>query len=364
MVSVEPREIAGRPRRLRRAHPARGHGHLPPDHRLSGRQGARRRGRLGEGRPAAGPDGRHPPARPARPAGRAGRAAEGHRRPAPTTEAARVQGPGQPGLLAEEQIDQRAASPPRRPSARLQRPGRRRARDADPRGAHDRARAGMPAWSSSATSASATYAGGATTPWFRIAKDGQVELDADVARGRSSTRCDPGVPGQGDPGRRRHGRRRRCGWSARGSTPPPSSARCGSALPVRADIRAGGFASGDFPRLHRARRWRVPETAVRYDADGASVMVVGADDRVARVPVTHRPARRRLCRAADRPAGRGSRWSPRRRRMLLPGDYRAAGRRRHADEPPAMSDGRPSSCASRPGRSATRCRWRCCSSPR
>ena len=37
----------------------------------------------------------------------------------------------------------------------------------------------------------------------------------------------------------------------------------------------------------------VPETAVRYDADGASVMVVGADNRVKRYPV----------RAGDRGAG-------------------------------------------------------------
>ena len=29
----------------------------------------------------------------------------------------------------------------------------------------------------------------------------------------------------------------------------------------------------------------VPETAVRYDADGASVMVVQADNRVKRVPI-------------------------------------------------------------------------------
>jgi len=30
----------------------------------------------------------------------------------------------------------------------------------------------------------------------------------------------------------------------------------------------------------------VPETAIRYDADGASVMIVGANNRVKRVPVT------------------------------------------------------------------------------
>jgi HlyD family secretion protein len=57
------------------------------------------------------------------------------------------------------------------------------------------------------------------------------------------------------------------------------------ALPVRGDIRAGGFASARFTGFTRSAS-AVPETAVRYDAEGASVMVVGADARVARVPVT------------------------------------------------------------------------------
>jgi HlyD family secretion protein len=54
---------------------------------------------------------------------------------------------------------------------------------------------------------------------------------------------------------------------------------------VQDDIRAGGFASARFLGVTRSAS-AVPETAVRYDAEGASVMVVGADDRVARVPVT------------------------------------------------------------------------------
>jgi len=55
-------------------------------------------------------------------------------------------------------------------------------------------------------------------------------------------------------------------------------------LPVRSDIRSGGFASASFIDLTRAVP-AVPETAVRYDANGASVMVVGADGKVAQVPV-------------------------------------------------------------------------------
>ena len=55
-------------------------------------------------------------------------------------------------------------------------------------------------------------------------------------------------------------------------------------LPVRPDIRAGGYARASFIDLTRAAP-SVPETAIRYDANGASVMVVRADDRVAQVPV-------------------------------------------------------------------------------
>ena len=55
-------------------------------------------------------------------------------------------------------------------------------------------------------------------------------------------------------------------------------------LPVRPDIRVGGFAKASFVDLSRAVP-AVPETAVRYDANGASVMVVGADGRVGQQPV-------------------------------------------------------------------------------
>ncbi len=55
-------------------------------------------------------------------------------------------------------------------------------------------------------------------------------------------------------------------------------------LPVRADLRPGGFGRAIFAGVNREVPV-VPETAIRFDADGASVMVVGADNRVAQVPV-------------------------------------------------------------------------------
>jgi len=53
---------------------------------------------------------------------------------------------------------------------------------------------------------------------------------------------------------------------------------------VRDDIRAGGFGRAVFSDV-AGKTLSVPETAVRYDADGASVMVVQADNRVKRVPI-------------------------------------------------------------------------------
>jgi HlyD family secretion protein len=56
------------------------------------------------------------------------------------------------------------------------------------------------------------------------------------------------------------------------------------ALPVRSDLRAGGHATAQFNDL-RADMLSVPETAVNYDADGASVFVVDDENRVVKVPV-------------------------------------------------------------------------------
>ena len=57
------------------------------------------------------------------------------------------------------------------------------------------------------------------------------------------------------------------------------------ALPVRADLRPGGFGRATFAGMSAAAL-TVPETAVRYDADGASVMVLTADNHVQQVDVT------------------------------------------------------------------------------
>jgi HlyD family secretion protein len=55
-------------------------------------------------------------------------------------------------------------------------------------------------------------------------------------------------------------------------------------LPVRPDLRSGGYGRADFVDSSRPAMV-VPENALRFDADGASVLVLGSNDRVRRVAV-------------------------------------------------------------------------------
>jgi HlyD family secretion protein len=124
-------------------------------------------------------------------------------------------------------------------------------------------------------------AGGAT-PMFRMVRDGLVELNAEVAEDDMS-RAHIGDPAQVTlpDGTVIAGRVRLIDPLVDATT---KLGRVRIALPVRPDLRPGGFARATFTGVSPAAR-TVPETAVRYDADGASVAVVGADDRVSMVPV-------------------------------------------------------------------------------
>lgn len=125
-------------------------------------------------------------------------------------------------------------------------------------------------------------AAGGATPWFRIAREGKIELAAelpeeDMARVRVGQRVTVTLPS---------------GGSAEGqvrivSPEVNTQTKLGSvriSLPVRDDIRAGGFGRAIFSGAS-GQGLTVPETAIRYDADGASVMIVGAGDKVKRVVV-------------------------------------------------------------------------------
>jgi HlyD family secretion protein len=120
------------------------------------------------------------------------------------------------------------------------------------------------------------------TPWFRLAEDDQIELQAqmsedDLARIRVGQHAQVTLPS---------------GVAVTGTVrlvspqidPQTKLGYVRVTLPVRDDIRAGGFARAVFSDA-AGKTLSVPETAIRYDADGASVMVVEPNNRVKRVRV-------------------------------------------------------------------------------
>jgi HlyD family secretion protein len=120
-------------------------------------------------------------------------------------------------------------------------------------------------------------------PWFRIAKDSQIELAADVGESAlDKMRIGAPVEVTLADGVKVQGRVRLVSPRVDAAT---KLGHVRISLPVRSDIRAGGFASAAFMGSSRSAL-SVPETAVRYDADGAALMMVGPDDRVIRAAVT------------------------------------------------------------------------------
>src|SRR5581483_517705 len=123
---------------------------------------------------------------------------------------------------------------------------------------------------------------GGSTPWFRMAQDGQIELNADVAEA-DFVQIRPGLAA-----RVTLANDQVVDGVVRLVSPRvDNTTRLGKvriSLPVRPDIRAGGYAKASFVDLSRATP-ALPETAIRYDANGASVMVVGANGRVSQQPV-------------------------------------------------------------------------------
>jgi HlyD family secretion protein len=158
-------------------------------------------------------------------------------------------------------------------------------------------------------------AGGAT-PMYRMVRDGLVELNAEVAED------DMAQIHVGDPvqvtlpdGAVVAGRVRLLDPQVDSQT---KLGHVRVALPVRPDLRPGGFGRGAFVGVSRAAL-TVPETAVRYDADGASVVVVGADSRVRQVPVkTGRRSGGYVELLSGPPAGSRVLW--RAAAFVLPGD--------------------------------------------
>lgn len=123
---------------------------------------------------------------------------------------------------------------------------------------------------------------GGSTPWFRLARDGEIELQAqlsedDLARIRVGQTAQVSLPS----GAVVTGQVRLISPQV---DPQTKLGFVRVRLPVRADVRAGGFARAVFADATGVAP-SVPDTAVSYDADGANVMVVGDDNKLRRVLV-------------------------------------------------------------------------------
>jgi HlyD family secretion protein len=197
-------------------------------------------------------------------------------------EAARVNGIDNQGLLSEEQIQaRRFAAATARAQAKAQDAA---VQDIETREGLMTIRAPFPGLVIERTVRLGDMAATAlATPWFRIAKSGVIELEADVSEG-TLDKLRPGdaavvTLADGD---------KVTGVIRLVSPRVDANTKLGKVritLPIRGDVRSGGFAEANFVSLSRSAL-TVPGTAVRYDAVGAAVMAVGADGRLARVPVT------------------------------------------------------------------------------
>jgi HlyD family secretion protein len=123
---------------------------------------------------------------------------------------------------------------------------------------------------------------GGTNAMFTLARDGLVELEAQVAEGdMAGIHVGDAVAVKLPDGSSVNGSVRLIEPSI---DPQTKLGKVHIQLPVNSNLRPGGFGRASFTGLTRTVS-AAPETAIRYDADGASLMVVGADDRVTQVPV-------------------------------------------------------------------------------
>jgi HlyD family secretion protein len=197
-------------------------------------------------------------------------------------QAARVKGDTAEGLLSQEQIDtRRFAARSARAQAVAQAAAAQDLRTREGLMTVRAPRAGLIIERNVRLGDVGTGAG--TNPWYRLAQDSQVELAADVGED-ALAKLKIGGPARVTlaDGGEVEGRIRLISPAIDATT---KLGKVRITLPVRGDIRPGGFARASFLGIGRTSL-SVPETAVRYDANGASVMVVGSDDRLARVPVT------------------------------------------------------------------------------
>ncbi len=194
-------------------------------------------------------------------------------------EAARVRGLDGASAFAQEQIDaRRFAARAARAQAEAQAAA---ARDLRTRQAHMTIRAPY-AGLVIERNVRVGDMGGGSSPWFRIARDGQIELSADVSES-ALARLQAGSAARVilADGTSVDGKVRLVSPRVDANT---KLGKVRIALPVHASVRAGGFARASFVGVSAASV-SVPETAILYDADGAAVMLVGDDSTISRAPI-------------------------------------------------------------------------------
>ena len=119
-------------------------------------------------------------------------------------------------------------------------------------------------------------------PLFRIARDGLIEIDAevpesDLAKLKPGQSAEVTLPDGGHV----------IGKVRLISPEVDQTTKLGRArilLPVRPDLRPGGYAYARLPDI-RSNGLVAPDKAVSYDADGAAVFVVDPGNHVHRIPV-------------------------------------------------------------------------------
>ena len=155
------------------------------------------------------------------------------------------------------------------------------------------------------------------TPFYRIAKDGQIELAADLSENAlGKLHVGDSVEVTLGDGTQVRGTIR---VVSPGIDPTTRLSRVRIALPIRTDIRAGGFARATFLGATKSAL-SVPETAVRYDADGAAVLVVGSDSKLIRTAVTTGERGGGFVELLTGPPA-GARVVAKAAAMLVPGDF-------------------------------------------
>lgn len=188
-------------------------------------------------------------------------------------QANRVKGLDNQGVLSQEQIEQRRIQA-RVTAAQL--------RDLKTRYAKMNVTAPVSGLILEKTVRPGDLSAGGATPWFRLARDGEIELQAqlsedDLAKIRPGQAAQVSLPS----GAVVNGQVRLISPQV---DPQTKLGFVRVRLPVRPDIRSGGFARAVFNDATGTAP-AVPDTAVSYDADGASVMVVGDDNKLKRVAV-------------------------------------------------------------------------------